>query len=72
MSVPAPPSGHEETFNRLRAVRDEAVMHARRARELAIERRDIIRALLAAGCSQSDIARELGVSRQAIQKMMAC
>jgi DNA invertase Pin-like site-specific DNA recombinase len=62
---------HEETFNRLRQVREEALHHARRARELARERRDIIRDLQLAGVSQSDIARELGVSRQAIQKMLA-
>jgi DNA-binding NarL/FixJ family response regulator len=65
-------TGHEETLNRLRQVRDEALMHARRAQELARERRDIIRQLLAAGLSQADVARELGVTRQAVQKMLAC
>ena len=29
-------------------------------------------ALIDEGVSQADIARELGVSRQAIQKMLAC
>ena len=62
---------HEDKLNRLREVRDEALMHYRRAQELARERRSIIRELLDAGLSQSDIARELGVTRQAIQKMMA-
>jgi predicted transcriptional regulator len=47
-------------------------MHARLARQLAAERRDLIRSLLAEGFSQADIARELGVTRQAIQKMLAC
>jgi predicted transcriptional regulator len=44
--------------------------HARMARELARERRRLIEALLAEGFSQADIARELGVTRQAIQKMV--
>ena len=55
-----------------RQVRNEAPEHARRARQLATERRDLIRALIAEGLSQADTARELGVSRQAIQKMLAC
>ncbi len=33
---------------------------------------DIMRDLIEAGVSQSEIARELGVSRQAVQKMLAC
>jgi biotin operon repressor len=41
------------------------------ARALAVERRDLMQELLDGGLSQADIARELGVSRQAIQKMMA-
>ena len=63
---------HQETFDRLRQVRAEALEHARKARQLAVERRDIIRQLIGAGFSQADIARELGVTRQAIQKMLAC
>jgi DNA invertase Pin-like site-specific DNA recombinase len=62
----------QETLDRLRQVRAEALEHARRARELAIERRDLIRTLIADGLSQSDVARELGVTRQAVQKMLAC
>jgi predicted transcriptional regulator len=58
-------------FDQLREVRAEALMHARLARQLAAERRDLIRGLLAEGFSQADIARELGVTRQAIQKMLA-
>jgi DNA-binding NarL/FixJ family response regulator len=57
-------------ISRLKEVRAAAVEHARRAQELARERRRLIESLLAAGLSQSDIARELGVTRQAIQKMV--
>ena len=32
----------------------------------------LMRLLLHDGLTQSDIARELGVTRQAIQKMLAC
>ncbi len=63
---------HQETFERLRQVRAEAVEHARKARQLAAERRELIRQLIGEGFSQADIARELGVTRQAIQKMLAC
>ena len=42
-----------------------------RAMELARERRRIMEALLAEGFSQADLARELGVTRQVIQKMIA-
>jgi DNA-directed RNA polymerase specialized sigma24 family protein len=65
-------SAHKETFQRLKEVRAEALEHARLARQLAAERREVIRALIAEGFSQADIARELGVTRQAIQKMLAC
>lgn len=61
---------HAELINRLKEVRAEALKHARIAQELARERRRLIEALLAEGFSQSDIARELGVTRQAIQKMV--
>jgi DNA-directed RNA polymerase specialized sigma24 family protein len=63
---------HQETFERLRQVRAEAIEYARKARQLAAERRDLIRQLIGEGFSQADIARELGVTRQAIQKMLAC
>lgn len=56
---------------RLKAVRAAAIDAARRAAELARERRRIMEALLAEGFSQADLARELGVTRQAIQKMIA-
>jgi DNA-binding NarL/FixJ family response regulator len=65
-------SAHQETFQRLKEVRAKALEHERLARQLAAERREVIRGLIAEGFSQSDIARELGVTRQAIQKMLAC
>ncbi len=63
---------HQETLDRLRQVRAEALEHARKAQQLAAVRRDLIRQLIGDGFSQADIARELGVTRQAIQKMLAC
>jgi DNA-binding NarL/FixJ family response regulator len=62
---------HADTFRRLREVREQAIEHTRIARRLATERRDIIQQLVDVGFSQADIARELGVTRQAIQKMLA-
>jgi DNA invertase Pin-like site-specific DNA recombinase len=61
---------HKDLFDRLRQVRAEAIEHARKAQELAAERRELIRQLIADGFSQAEIARELGVTRQAIQKML--
>ena len=49
----------------------QALDHARRAQALAVERREIIRGLIDEGFSQADIAREMGVTRQAVQKMLA-
>jgi DNA-directed RNA polymerase specialized sigma24 family protein len=69
----APPTtDHRQAFDRLRQVRAEALEHMRQAQRLAVERRDLIRQLIDDGFSQADIARELGVTRQAIQKMLAC
>jgi DNA-binding NarL/FixJ family response regulator len=65
-------TSNQETFERLRQVRTEALDHAKKARDLAAERRDLIRQLIGEGFSQADIARELGVTRQAIQKMLSC
>jgi DNA-binding XRE family transcriptional regulator len=62
---------HAELLDELKQVRSAAIEHARAAQELARQRRRLIDALLAEGFSQSDLARELGVSRQAIQKMVA-
>ena len=64
-------AAHAELIERLKTVRAAAMEHARAARELARERRQLIDALLSAGFSQTDLARELGVTRQAIQKMVA-
>lgn len=61
----------QELIGRLKEVRAAAIEAARRATELARERRRIMEVLLADGFSQSDLARELGVTRQAIQKMIA-
>jgi DNA-binding NarL/FixJ family response regulator len=68
--VDRPEKAQAELLSRLKEVRAAAVEHARIAQELARERRRLIEALLARGLSQSDIARELGVTRQAIQKMV--
>lgn len=63
---------HEEIFGRIKEVRAQAIERTRQARTLAVERRDLMQVLINDGLSQSDIARELGVTRQAIQKMLAC
>jgi len=64
-------AAHRELFEELKRVRAEAIEHARAARESSRQRRVVIDTLLAEGFSQSDVARELGVTRQAIQKMVA-
>lgn len=64
-------ASHAEMFDRIKEVRAQAIEHTRLARQLAVERRDLMQQLLDDGLSQADVARELGVSRQAIQKMMA-
>jgi DNA-directed RNA polymerase specialized sigma subunit len=62
---------HRAELDLLRQTRAEALEHFRKAHELHEKRRELMRKLLDAGLSQSDLARELGVTRQAIQKMMA-
>jgi DNA-binding XRE family transcriptional regulator len=62
---------HAELLEELKRVRAEAMEHARAAYELARKRRRLIDTLLSEGFSQADLARELGVTRQAIQKMAA-
>jgi len=62
---------HAELFARLTEVRSAAIEHYKIAQSLARERRLIIEQLLAEGFNQSDLAREVGVTRQAIQKMVA-
>lgn len=64
-------AAYEETFAMIREVRVAAIEAHERARELHAQRRDLLRTLVDAGVSQADIARELGVTRQAIQKMLA-
>jgi len=71
MGKQAEAAEHQEMVARLKEVRAAAIEAARRAAELARERRRIMEALLADGFSQADLARELGVTRQAIQKMIA-
>jgi transcriptional regulator with GAF, ATPase, and Fis domain len=63
---------HAETFGRIKEVRAQAIHHTIVARQLAAERRDLMNTLIKEGVSQAQIARELGVTRQAIQKMLAC
>jgi DNA-binding XRE family transcriptional regulator len=58
-------------FRRLNEVRAEALHHARLAQQLSVERRGILQELIRNGHSQADIAREMGVTRQAVQKMLA-
>jgi DNA-directed RNA polymerase specialized sigma24 family protein len=64
-------AAHAGLLDELKQVREAAIEHVRAARELARQRRRLIDALLAEGFSQADLARELGVTRQAIQKMIA-
>ena len=66
------PKDHQDTFERLRQVRAEAIEHPRKAQQLAAEPRDLIRPPIGEGLSQADIDRELGGTRQAIQKLLAC
>ncbi|MEV4510024.1 hypothetical protein AB0K00_13800 [Dactylosporangium sp. NPDC049525] len=58
-------------FRRLHEVRAEALHHARLAQQLSAERRGILQELIRNGHSQADLAREMGVTRQAVQKMLA-
>lgn len=64
-------SRNEAALARLKDVRARAIEHTRLARQLSSERKEIMVSLLDAGYSQADLARELGVTRQAIQKMLA-
>ncbi len=71
MGKQAETAEHQEMIARLKEVRAATIEAARRMTELARERGRIMEALLADGFSQADLARELGVTRQAIQKMIA-
>jgi DNA-binding NarL/FixJ family response regulator len=60
----------EETLVAIKEARAQAVEHYFKAKEASTRRSDLMLALIKDGVSQSDIARELGVSRQAIKKMI--
>jgi DNA-binding NarL/FixJ family response regulator len=60
----------EEALAEIKEARALAVEHYFKAREASTRRSDLMLALIKDGVSQSDIARELGVSRQAIKKMI--
>ena len=62
---------HEATFNKIKQLRAQALEHTRQARTLSARRRALMESLIRDGVSQADIARELGVSRQAVQKMLS-
>ncbi|MBF9066582.1 TrfB-related DNA-binding protein [Streptacidiphilus fuscans] len=64
-------TAHADLFEELKQVRSAAIEHYTEAIRLSKERRKLIDRLLTEGFSQADVARELGVTRQAIQKMMA-
>jgi DNA-binding transcriptional regulator LsrR (DeoR family) len=58
-------------FQQLIKVRAAALDHFVKAVEHSKQRRVLITELMDMGYSQSDIAREMGVSRQAVQKMLS-
>jgi DNA-binding transcriptional regulator LsrR (DeoR family) len=60
-----------ETLELIKAIRSEALQLTRRVAKLHDERRVLMRQLVQAGWSQAMVARELNVSRQAVQKMLA-
>lgn len=62
---------YQETFSKVKEVRSATLEAYKHMLELHAQRRDLLRTLTDAGFSQADIARELGVTRQAIQKMLS-
>ena len=64
-------SAYEPDFARIKEARAQAIHHTRLAHQFAAERRDLMQGLIDQGVSQADIARELGVTRQAVQKMLS-
>jgi len=72
MTKTEPAADHAESFVRIKEIRAKAIEHTIAARRLSAERRELMQTLIRQGVSQAEIARELGVSRQAIQKMLAC
>jgi DNA-binding NarL/FixJ family response regulator len=60
----------EDALVAIKEARAQAIEHYLKAKEASTRRSDLMLALIKDGVSQSDIARELGVSRQAIKKMI--
>jgi DNA invertase Pin-like site-specific DNA recombinase len=60
----------EATLAAIKEARAQALEHHLKAKEASTRRSDLMLALIDDGVSQSDIARELGVTRQAIKKMI--
>ena len=60
----------DELLVAIKEARAQALEHFFKAKEASTRRSDLMLALIAEGVSQSEIARELGVSRQAIKKMI--
>jgi DNA-binding NarL/FixJ family response regulator len=58
-------------FEKLKEVRAAALKHYLLAQEFSRQRRGLILDLVDSGYSQADIAREMGVTKQAVQKMLA-
>jgi hypothetical protein len=63
-------SDFQAEFDELRRVKAEARSHWVKAQEFHQQRKVMMQGLITKGFSQADIARELGVSRQAVQKML--
>jgi hypothetical protein len=61
----------EDTIERIKQARAQALEHTRLARRYHEERRVLMQQLIDDGWSQADIARELDVTRQAVQKMLS-
>jgi len=64
-------SEFQTEFDELRRVKAEALSHWVKAQEFHQQRKALMHELMSKGFSQADIARELGVSRQAVQKMLS-
>ena len=71
MTTSPDPAEYAEEFRHLKEVRAQALEHYRLVQQFHAERRDLIRDLIEKGFSQADIGRELGVTRQAVQKMLS-
>jgi SOS response regulatory protein OraA/RecX len=58
-------------FDELRRVKAKARSHCVKAQEFHRQRKVMMRELMTKGFSQADIGRDLGVSRQAVQKILS-